>query len=348
MLTPSCTASLELSTMLCEFEPDDEVILPSFTFVSTANAVVRAGGKPVFVDVRPDTLNMDEQLIEDAIGPRTRAIIPVHYAGVGCEMDEIMDISSKHRLVVIEDAAQAVNAFYWGRALGSIGQLGTYSFHETKNYICGEGGALCINDEALLDRAHIVRDKGTDRQRFLQGEVRKYRWVGVGSSYIPSELVSAFLFGQLEMMEDITDRRRQLWGYYYDALGDLERRELLRRPVTPAHCQTNHHMFYILLPTKTIRDSLEIAMAYRGIQAISHFEPLHSSPMGRRYWPEDRQLPVTDSVAGRLLRLPLFYDITQEQQSGVVAAIREHLESRSGRQAKADRGVVASKRGPTG
>jgi dTDP-4-amino-4,6-dideoxygalactose transaminase len=313
--------------MLCGFEPEDEVILPSFTFVSTANAVVRAGARPVFVDVRQETLNMDERLVDEAIGPRTRAIMPVHYAGVGCEMDEIMSIASKHRLIVIEDAAQGVNAFY---------QLGTYSFHETKNYICGEGGALCVNDDGdLLDLAHIVRDKGTDRQRFLQGEVRKYRWVGIGSSYIPSELVSAFLFGQLEMMKDITERRRRLFRYYHDALEDMERREMLRRPVIPEHCQTNHHLFYILLPTKTVRDSLEISMAYRGIQAISHFEPLHRSPMGRRYCLEDRRLPITDSVAGRLLRLPLFYDITEEQQAGVVAAIREHLESRTARQVQA-------------
>jgi dTDP-4-amino-4,6-dideoxygalactose transaminase len=325
LLTPSCTAALELAVSLCDLGEGDEVIMPSFTFVSTANAVIRTGAKPVFVDIRPDTLNIDERLVETVIGPKTRAIIPVHYAGVGCEMDELTRIAKAHELLVVEDAAQAVNASYKTRALGSIAQLGTFSFHETKNYICGEGGALCVNDPTLLEAAHILRDKGTDRQKFLRGEVKKYQWVDVGSSYVPSELVSAFLYGQLEEMQHISDRRCHVFDYYFAQLEELEGRGLLRRPLVPEHCRTNYHLFYVVLPTEEKRDALERFLASHGVQAISHFEPLHSSPMGRKLGLNDQHLPVTESVAPRLLRLPLYYDISREEQAFVVDRVAECL-----------------------
>jgi dTDP-4-amino-4,6-dideoxygalactose transaminase len=329
LLTPSCTAALELAATLCGIGRGDEVIMPSFTFVSTANAVARTGATPAFVDIRPDTLNLDERLVEDAIRPRTKALFPVHYAGVGCEMDTILEIARTHGLMVVEDAAQGVDAWYRGRALGGLGQLGTYSFHETKNYICGEGGALCVNDPSLLEHAHVFRDKGTDRQAFLRGEVRKYRWVEIGSSYVPSELVGAFLYGQLEEMDQISDRRRSVFFYYQDELADLEHRDLLRRPEIPSYCTTNYHLYYILLQDEADRDSLASFLAQNGIQAVSHFEPLHSSPMGRRIGVCHTDLPVTESVARRLLRLPLYYGITEEEQAQVVHTIRNHFESRT-------------------
>jgi dTDP-4-amino-4,6-dideoxygalactose transaminase len=327
LLTPSCTAALELAAKLCNLKPGDEVIVPSYTFVSTANAIVLAGAKPIFVDIRADTLNLDERLIEQAIGDRTKAIFPVHYAGVSCEMDEIMRIADAHGLIVVEDAAQAVYGSYGDKPLGSIGHLATFSFHETKNYICGEGGALCVNDTSLLKRAEILRDKGTDRQQFLRGEVKKYEWVQIGSSYVPSELVSALLFGQLEEMEHIADRRRGVYRYYEEQLSGLEERGLLRRPIVPKHCYTNYHLFYILLPSRDIRDSLESYLAEQGIQAITHFEPLHSSPMGKKLGNSLGDLPVTESVAGRILRLPLFYEITRTQQSQVVECIEQFFDA---------------------
>jgi dTDP-4-amino-4,6-dideoxygalactose transaminase len=326
LMTPSCTAALELAAILCNLDGGDEVIMPSFTFVSTANAVVRAGATPVFVDICPETLNIDPNRVEEAIGPKTRAIFPVHYAGVGCEMDDLMAIASRFELPIVEDAAQGVNAWFKDRALGSIGNLGAFSFHETKNYICGEGGALCINDESLLDRAHVLRDKGTDRQRFLVGEVDKYRWVDVGSSYVPSELACAFLYGQLEKMDDITQRRERIFLYYMDRLRGLAEDGLVRLPVTPAHCRANYHLFYIVLSDETTRDDLAAFLAERSIQAITHYEPLHSSPMGLSCGKSSGSLTVTRSVAARLLRLPLFYEITESQQDRVVEAISEFFE----------------------
>ena len=346
LLTPSCTAALELAVSLCGLGEGDEVIMPSFTFVSTANAVARTGAKPVFVDIRPDTLNLDERLVEAAICAKTRAIIPVHYAGVGCEMDEMIRIANTHELVMIEDAAQGVNAFYKMRALGSFAQLGTFSFHETKNYICGEGGALCVNDPALLDAAHILRDKGTNRQRFLKGEVRRYEWVEIGSSYVPSELVSAFLYGQLEEMQHISDRRRDVFNFYFEELEELEDRGLLRRPFVPEHCRTNYHLFYVVLPTEETRDALGQFLARHGVQAISHFEPLHSSPMGKRLGLDDQDLPVTESVAPRLLRLPLFYDITPDEQASVVNKIRGFLGDGNNHTAIDGSHAVGSVQGP--
>lgn len=325
MLTPSCTAALEMAAMLCELAPGDEVILPSFTFVTTASAFVRSGARPVFVDIRPDTLNLDEALIEGAITPRTRAIVPVHYAGVACEMDRIMAIARRRRLVVIEDAAQGVGASYRGKALGSIGDLGTYSFHETKNVTCGEGGAICINAGRLVERAEILREKGTDRLQFLRGQVDKYSWVDVGSSYLPSEICSAFLMAQLERLADITARRRAIHDCYAHLLAPLASEGRLRLPSAPEECVGNHHLFYILLPDAAIRDALLAHLREGGIQASFHYVPLHTSPMGRRFGYRPGDLPVTEDLSGRLLRLPMFHDITDAEQMRVVEQVRSFL-----------------------
>lgn len=326
LMTPSCTAALEMAAMLCELGPGDEVILPSYTFVSTANALVRVGAKPVFVDVRADTLNLDENLIEAAITNKTKAILPVHYAGIGCEMDRIMAIANKHKLLVIEDAAQGVGADYNGRALGSIGHLGAYSFHETKNYICGEGGALCINDPQLIKRAEIIRDKGTNRSQFFRGEVDKYTWVDVGSSYVPSEIVCAFLYAQLEMIDAIAERRKNIYQQYRMLLKPLEVQGLLRLPHIPEDCASNYHMFYILLPDVETRDALMAYLKQHGILAVFHFIPLHSSPMGKKFGYADGNFPITEELSGRLLRLPFYYEMTEEEQVYVVKRITEGLE----------------------
>jgi len=339
LLVPSCTAALEMAAMLLDLKPGDEVILPSFTFVSTANCFVRLGAKPVFVDIRPDTLNIDDALIEEEITDRTRAIFPVHYAGVGCEMDRIMTIAEKYSLRVVEDAAQGVNSFYNGRALGSIGQLGCYSFHETKNYICGEGGALCINDLTLFERAEIIRDKGTNRKQFFRGQVDKYTWVDVGSSYVPSELCSAFLYAQLEMLDAISARRRAIYQFYGEQLEPLAAEGLLSLPQVPEECVSNFHLFYILLPDRATRDGLMKYLNQNGILAVFHYIPLHSSPMGQTFGYREGDLPVTEDLSGRLLRLPMFYDITEEEQSRVVAEVRGFLEGVSAR-----RTTVASQR----
>jgi dTDP-4-amino-4,6-dideoxygalactose transaminase len=315
LMTPSCTASLEMAAMLCDLKPGDEVILPAFTFASTANAVVRSGATPVFVDIRPDTLNLDEALIAEAITPRTRAIFPVHYAGVGCAMDEIIRTADAHGLLVIEDAAQGVNAFYGGRPLGAIGHLGAYSFHYTKNYLCGEGGALCINAPEMIDRAEIIRDKGTNRSQFLRGEVDKYTWVDVGSSYVPGEMACAFLYAQLEMMDVLTRRRREIYDLYCDHLKPLEEQGRLRLPVVPDRCASNYHQFYILLPDAQTRDELMSDLKAKGIQAVFHFVPLHSSPFGKTFG--DKVLPATEEMSARLLRLPFFNDLTEDEQTEV-------------------------------
>jgi dTDP-4-amino-4,6-dideoxygalactose transaminase len=327
LLVPSCTAALEMAAMLFDIKAGDEVILPSFTFVSTANCFVRLGARPVFVDIRADTLNIDASMAEAAITERTRAVFPVHYAGVGCEMDRIMQIAKRHGLKVAEDAAQGVNAFYHDRALGSIGQLGCYSFHETKNYICGEGGALCINDPALVERAEIIRDKGTNRKQFFRGQVDKYSWVDIGSSYVPSELCSAFLCAQLEMLDEISARRKAIYQYYSEHLAPLAAEGILTLPHVPEGCVSNCHLFYILLPDRTTRDGLLTHLNRQGIHAVFHYVPLHTSPMGRTFGYRDGDLPVTEDVSGRLLRLPLFYDITEAEQQSVVAAVRGYLQS---------------------
>ena len=329
LLTPSCTAALEMAAMLCDLQPGDEVIMPSFTFVSTANAVVRLGAKPVFVDIRPDTLNIDDALIEEAITPRTKAIFPVHYAGVGCEMDRIMTIARKYNLLVVEDAAQGVNAFYNGRALGSIGHLGCYSFHETKNYICGEGGALCINDPALVERAEIIRDKGTNRSQFFRGLVDKYTWVDVGSSYVPSEIASAFLYGQLELLDEIAAKRRQIYHFYRQQLKPLEADGVLRLPQIPEDCDSNFHMFYLLLCDEAIRNRLLAHLRNQGIGAVFHYVPLHSSPMGARVGCSETGLPITEDLSRRLIRLPFYHDMSDKDQSIVIERLRHFLSPNS-------------------
>jgi dTDP-4-amino-4,6-dideoxygalactose transaminase len=318
LMVPSCTAALEMAAMLCGLGPGDEVILPSFTFVSTANAVVRLGARPIFVDIRPDTLNLDETLIEAAITPRTKAIMPVHYAGVGCAMDRIMAIAKGYGLRVIEDAAQAVNSWFDRRALGSMGDLGTYSFHETKNYICGEGGA--VHQRPVAGRAaEIIRDKGTNQQ-FFRGQVDKYTWVDVGSSYVPSESVC------VPVRPARDDGRHQRAAAYPLPLlpgtpGPLESEGLLRLPYLPEDCQGNYHLFYILLPDGVSRDALLNHLNASGIHAVFHYVPLHSSPMGQTFGCTERDLPVTEAVSSRLLRLPFFYEITQAEQARVVAGI---------------------------
>lgn len=325
LLTPSCTAALEMAAILCDLREGDEVIMPSFTFVSTASAVVLRGAKPAFVDIRPDTLNIDETKIEAAITDRTKAIFPVHYAGVACVMDRIMDLAEAYDLVVVEDAAQGVNAFYQGRALGSIGHLGCYSFHETKNYISGEGGALCINAMSYAERAEIIRDKGTNRKQFFRGQVDKYTWVDLGSSYVPSEIVSAFLYGQLELLDEIRARRKANFDYYHNRLSRLESEGLLRRPVIPYDCEINYHMYYILLPTREIRDALLQDLNRQGISAVFHYVPLHTSPMGQKLGYQHGDLPVTEEISGRLLRLPLYFEISQAEQDRVLDTISGFL-----------------------
>ncbi|TVR84803.1 MAG: dTDP-4-amino-4,6-dideoxygalactose transaminase [Rhodospirillales bacterium] len=320
LLTHSCTAALEMAAMLADIGPGDEVILPSYTFVSTANAFVLRGAVPVFVDIRPDTLNLDESRIEAAVTPRTRAIVPVHYAGVGCDMDPIMAIAERHGLIVIEDAAQGLMATYRGRGLGSIGHLGTLSFHETKNIISGEGGALLINDPALAHRAEIIREKGTNRSAFFRGAVDKYTWVDLGSSYLPAEIVAAFLWAQLEEAEAITRRRLDIWSHYHGRLEAAERAGLLRRPVVPEGCGHNAHMYYLLLADLGRRTRFIASLKQQDIQATFHYVPLDSAPMGRRAGRAAGDLTHTRDLADRLVRLPLWAGLEPHQQR-VAAAI---------------------------
>jgi len=325
LLTHSCTAALEMMALLLDIKPGDEVIMPSFTFVSTANAFVLRGGVPVFVDIREDTLNLDEALLEEAITSRTRAVVPVHYAGIGCEMDAIMEIAGRHKIQVVEDAAQGVMSAYKGRALGSIGCLGALSFHETKNVISGEGGALLVNDPELVARAEIIREKGTDRSRFFRGEVDKYTWQEVGSSFLPGEVVAAFLHAQFEEAEGITTARLTSWEYYHGLLVDLENAGLLRRPVVPAHCRHNAHMYYILLAPGIDRQKVQAALKEHKINAVFHYVPLHSSPAGQRYARAHGTLDQTARQSERLIRLPLWIGITTEQQEYIVQTLRTIL-----------------------
>ena len=320
LLTHSCTAALEMAAILSGVEPGDEVIMPSYTFVSTANAFVLRGAVPVFVDIRSDTMNLDESRIEEAITPKTRAIAPVHYAGVGCEMDVIMDIAHRRNLLVIEDAAQGIEAEYRERPLGSIGHMGCFSFHETKNVVSGEGGALLINDERFIERAEVIREKGTNRSRFFRGEVDKYTWVDIGSSYLPSDMVAAFLCPQLERSREINSERIAIWNKYHSAFADLERTERLRRPVIPSSAKHNAHMYYVLLPDLDTRTEVIGELKNRGMGAVFHYVPLHSSPAGRKYGRTHGSMDVTDDIADRLLRLPLWPDMA-EQVDDVCAAV---------------------------
>ncbi len=319
LLTPSCTAALELSALLIDIQPGDEVIMPSYTFVSTANAFVLRGAKIIFIDIRPDTMNIDEDKIEKAITSKTKAIVVVHYAGVACEMDKIMNIAKDNNLYVVEDAAQAMMSSYKGKALGTIGHLGTFSFHETKNYTSGgEGGLLIINDETFLSRSEVIREKGTNRSQFFRGQVDKYTWIDVGSSYLPSELQAAFLWGQLEMANEIILKRSKFWKNYYDAFQNLDKRNLVRMPKIPDECNHNAHMFYLKLSNLNERTLFIEYLKSEKIIAPFHYIPLHSAPAGQKFSIFDGDDQFTTTESEKLVRLPLFYNMTEEMQSKVI------------------------------
>lgn len=326
LLTHSCTAALEMAAILADLGSGDEVIMPSYTFVSTANAFVLRGAVPVFVDIRTDTLNIDERLIEAAITPRTKAICVVHYAGVSCEMDSILDIARRHNLMVIEDAAQGIMSTYKGRQLGTIGELGALSFHETKNIISGEGGALLCRDPWLVERAEIIREKGTNRSLFFRGQVDKYTWVDIGSSFLPGEIVAAFLMAQMDDAESITARRLSIWKKYHEWAESHERAGRLRRPIVPAHCNHNAHMYYLLLPSLEHRTRFITAMQQAGIGTVFHYIPLHSSPAGQRFSRSNGTLEITTNISDRLVRLPLWIGL-EEQLDYVLEAAEVALQS---------------------
>lgn len=321
-LSTSCTDALEMSALLLEIQPGDEVIVPSFTFVSTVNAFVLRGARPVFIDVRPDTLNLDESLLENLVTPRTKAIVPVHYAGVGCEMDAILEISERHGVPVIEDNALGLFGKYKGKYLGTMGCMAAQSFHETKNVTCGEGGALLINDARYVERAEIIREKGTNRSRFFRGEIDKYSWVDVGSSFLPSDMLAAFLYGQLEAIDTIQEKRRRVWEYYFEQLEDWAKERGAVLPTVPAHCDQSYHMFYILMPSLEARQALIAKLRKEDILGIFHYLPLHLSVMGCRFGGKAGDCPVTEDVSDRLLRLPFYNALTSAQQDRVIAAMQ--------------------------
>jgi len=323
LLTTSCTHALEMAGLLLDIQSGDEVIVPSFTFVTTVNAFVLRGARPVFIDIRPDTLNMDEQLLEDLITPQTKAILPVHYAGVGCEMDTICEIADQHGIPIVEDNAHGLFAKYKGRWLGTFGALATLSFHETKNFTCGEGGALLINDAELVERAEVVREKGTNRSRFFRGQVDKYTWVDLGSSYLPSDILAAYLFAQLESKEQVLAQRKQVFAYYAQHLQDWAQANNVRLPIVPSHCQQSYHMFYMLLPSMEARQKLIEHLKSKGILSVFHYLPLHLSPMGRNWGYQEGDCPVTEDVSDRLLRLPFFNELLPDEQTQVVESIQE-------------------------
>lgn len=323
LLTTSCTHALEMAALLCNIKPGDEVIMPSFTFVSTADAFAMRGAKCVFVDIRPDTMNMDEKLIEAAITPKTRAIVPVHYAGVACEMDEINEIAKRHNLFVVEDAAQGMIATYKGRSLGALGDFGCYSYHETKNYSMGEGGALLIRDAKFADHAEIIREKGTNRCQFHRGEVDKYTWVELGSSYLPSELNAAYLYAELEQAQKIYDNRMASWSAYRDRLAGLEQRGLIELPKVPEHCKHNAHMFYIKMPNLDGRTKMIAHLVKNEILAVFHYVPLHNAPAGKRFGEFRGEDKFTTAESNRLLRLPMFYGLPQDDLDFVCDKVEE-------------------------
>ena len=323
LVTTSCTHALEMAALLLDLQPGDEVIVPSFTFVSTINAFVLRGATPVFCDVRPDTLNLDETKLDALITPRTRVIVPVHYAGVACEMDAILHIAARRDIAVVEDNAHGLFGKYRGRWLGTLGCLATQSFHETKNVTCGEGGALLINDERFVERAEIIREKGTNRSRFFRGQVDKYSWMDIGSSYVMSDVLAAFLFGQLEVWPDIQKRRERIWRAYHEQLAAWCRDSGVRQPVVPGHCEQAWHMYYLLLPSLEVRTALIAHLKARGILSVFHYLPLHLSEMGRRLGGQAGACPVTEDVSERLLRLPFFNDLSESDQAHVVDAVCE-------------------------
>lgn len=328
LLTTSCTHALEMAAFLSDIQPGDEVIMPSYTFVSTADAFVLRGAKIVFVDIRPDTMNIDEKLIEDAITEKTKAIVPVHYAGVGCEMDEIMALAKKYNLKVTEDAAQGVHAYYKGKALGTIGDFGCYSFHETKNYTMGEGGALLFQDREYLEKAEILREKGTNRSKFFRGQIDKYTWVGYGSSYLPSDMNAAYLYAQLEAADQINEKRHAIYNCYHEQLEELETAGYLERPHVPEHTQHNAHMYYVKLQDEPARADLIRYLKEKGIMCVFHYVPLHSSPAGKdfgRFHGEDR---YTTKESERLMRLPMFYNLSMDDAARVAEEIRKYFKQR--------------------
>jgi dTDP-4-amino-4,6-dideoxygalactose transaminase len=323
LLTTSCTHALEMSALLLDIRPGDEVIVPSFTFVSTINAFVLRGAKPVFIDIKPSTLNLDEKLLEGLITPRTKAIVVMHYAGVGCEMREILEIARKHQIVVIEDNAHGLFGKYRGQFLGTFGALATQSFHETKNFISGEGGALVINDPRYTERAEIIREKGTNRSRFFRGQVDKYTWVDVGSSYLPSDILAAFLYAQLERREEIQGKRKRIWEYYQERLCNWASGHDVSLPAVPEWCEQAYHMYYVILPSLGRRQALIRFLKDRGIMAVFHYLPLHISDMGKTFGGKQGDCPVTEDLSDRILRLPFYNDITEEEQERVVKGIME-------------------------
>jgi dTDP-4-amino-4,6-dideoxygalactose transaminase len=321
LLTTSCTHAIEMAALLLDIQSGDEVITPSFTFVSTVNPFVLRGARPVFVDVRPDTLNLNESHLKQLITSRTRAIAAVHYAGIGCEMDTILQVAAHHGIAVVEDNAHGLFGKYKGKYLGTFGCLAAQSFHETKNFSCGEGGALLINDPQYIERAEIIREKGTNRSRFFRGEVDKYTWVDIGSSYLPSDVLAAFLYAQLESREQIQTRRQQIWDYYLEHLQAWAQDHGVRLPVVPNHCEQSYHMFYLLMPRLQSRTRLISHLKEQGILSVFHYQPLHLSAMGRQFGGRPGDCPVTEDVSDRLLRLPFYNDLTQEDQNRVIEAI---------------------------
>ncbi len=326
LLTTSCTHALEMAALLLDIKPDDEVIIPSFTFVSAVNAFVLRGARPVFIDIRADTLNLDEAQLERLITPRTKAIVVVHYAGVGCDMDTIMQVAGRHGIPVIEDNAHGLFGKYRGKYLGTFGCLATQSFHETKNFTCGEGGALLINDQRYIERAEIIREKGTDRNRFFRGEVDKYTWLDVGSSYLPSDILAAYLYAQLEVRELIQSRRQRIWEYYYEHFESWARNSGVRLPIVPPQCEQPYHLFYLLLPSLEERQALIAHLNARGVNSVFHYLPLHLSRMGRQFGGKEGDCPITEEVSDRLVRLPFYCDLTEDEQMRVVNALREFAE----------------------
>ena len=324
LLTTSGTDALEMACILLDLKQDDEVILPSYTFVSSVNAILLRGAKPVFVDIRLDTLNIDENKIEEKITEKTKAIMIVDYAGIGCEMDKIRKIADKYNLYIIEDAAQGVNAKYKNKYLGSFGEIAAYSFHETKNYIAGEGGAVLINNEKFIERAEIIWEKGTNRQKFFRGEIDKYTWVDIGSSFLPSELNAAYLWAQFEHLDMIQNKRKELFEYYYNGLKELEEKNILNLPIIPDECSSNYHIFYLMLKDEKTRNSLMDYLRSKGILAVFHYIPLHLSPMGKKLGYKKGDFPITEDLSNRLLRLPMFYSLTKAEQDYIVRKIKDY------------------------
>jgi len=323
LLTTSCTHALDLASLLIDLKEGDEVIVPSYTFPSTVNSFMLRGAKPVFIDIREDTFNIDEEQIVGRITSKTKAIFPVHYAGIGCDMDTINNIARKYDLFVVEDAAQGVNAKFKDRYLGTIGSLGAYSFHETKNYVCGEGGAIVINDKKFIERAEILREKGTNRSKFFRGEVDKYTWVDIGSSFLPSEILAAYLYAQLENMDKILNKRKKIYEYYAENLEELAIQNKIRLPVIPSDCTPNYHMFFIILPIEAQRDKLMNYLKQKGIMAIFHYIPLHLSPMGEKNGYKKGDLPITEALSSRLLRLPFYYNLSRQNQNYIIKEIKD-------------------------